>query len=275
MSETTFNKKKTVVEFDGPRVLYLDIETAPIESYHWGLWQQNIGLNQINVEWTILSFSWAWDHEPENKVGYMDTFDEEDIRNDFPLLLKLWELLNEADFVVAQNGKRFDLKKIRARMVMAAMPPFSPVTVIDTMLIAKAEFGFTSNKLEWMSGKLSPIKKRKHGKFPGFELWRAFLARVKAARNEMRLYNKDDVRSLRHVYYRMRPWAAGHPNVGAFFKDEEQRCPKCGSSDVERRGTARTQTGEYQRIRCNYCHGWSRTRYTLNTLRKRKANLSN
>ena len=274
MTAPPFKKKATVVH-EGPKILYLDIETAPIESYHWGLWQQNIGLNQINVEWTILSFSWSWDHEPESRVGYMDTFDQEDMRDDTSLLLKMWELLDQADFVVAQNGKRFDMKKIKARMVMAGMPPFSPVVVIDTLLIAKGEFGFTSNKLEWMSDKLSPIKKRKHGKFPGFDLWRAFLDRTKAARNEMRLYNRDDVRSLRHVYYRLRPWATGHPNVGALFNDEVTRCPKCGSEDVQHRGTAYTNSGEYPRIRCNTCRGWSRGRYTTNTLRKRKANLSN
>jgi hypothetical protein len=55
----------------GPRVLTLDIETAPLESYTWGIWDQNIGLNQIKSEWTILSFSAKW--LGEKKVIYGDT----------------------------------------------------------------------------------------------------------------------------------------------------------------------------------------------------------
>jgi hypothetical protein len=45
---------------NGPRILFLDIETAPLQSYHWGLWDQNIGLEQIGTEWSILSFSAKW-----------------------------------------------------------------------------------------------------------------------------------------------------------------------------------------------------------------------
>lgn len=257
---------------DGPKILHLDIETAPLESYHWGIWQQNISLIQIQVEWSILSFTWNWDHE--DQFHYMDSFEEADRRDDRRLLTKLWGLLDEADVVVAQNGVKFDIKKIKARMVMAGMRPFSPVRISDTMLIAKAEFGFTSNKLEWMAGKFSTIPKRSHGKFPGFELWVQFLAGNKAARREMRLYNIDDVRSLKQVYHRIRPWDSKAVNLGNYYPDSKMRCRVCGSDEVQKRGISKTNTGEYHRISCNKCGAWSRTRYTINTIGKRRANLS-
>jgi hypothetical protein len=257
----------------GPKILVLDIETSPIQSMHWRLWKENIGLNQIGDEWTVLSFCAKW--LGERQVIYEDTFLEDDMRNDTKLLALLWDLLDEADFVVAQNGKRFDLKKIRARMVMHGMPPFSPVVVIDTMLIAKDVFGFTSNKLEWLSQHLSTVKKRKHNEFPGFELWIEFLKGNPKAQRAMRLYNIDDVRSTEQVYLNLRPWAVGHPNVAQFWPDDERRCPKCGSTDLQQRGYQFTQTGQYHRYVCNGCGGWSRSRYTLNSLSKRKALLSN
>jgi hypothetical protein len=257
----------------GPRILTLDIETSPIQSHHWRLWKENIGLNQIMVEWTVLSFCAKWLGEKD--VTYEDVSGQDDVRDDSELLAKLWILLDEADFVVAQNGKRFDLKKIRARMVMHGMPPFSPVVVIDTMLIAKDVFGFTSNKLEWMSTHLSKVKKRKHKKFPGFDLWTECLKGNPAAWTEMRLYNIDDVRSTEQVYLALRPWSIGHPNVAAFWPDEEMRCPKCGGDHLTHRGYQYTQTGQYRRYVCNDCGGWSRSRYTLNSLSKRKALLSN
>lgn len=257
----------------GPKILTLDIETSPIQSMHWRLWKENIGLNQIGLEWTVLSFCAKW--LGARVVMYEDVSQQTDLRDDSSILTKLWALLDEADFVVAQNGKRFDLKKIRARMVMHGMPPFSPVIVIDTMLIAKEVFGFTSNRLEWLSTHLSKVKKLKHNKFPGFDLWSECLAGNPAAWAEMRKYNIVDVRATEEVYINMRPWAVGHPNVAAYWPDDDRRCPKCGSKRMARRGYQYTQTGQYHRYQCSDCGGWSRSRYTLNSLSKRKSLLSN
>lgn len=239
-------------------------------SYHWKLWKENIGLSQIVTEWTVLSFCAKWLGSSRRDVEYHDTFDMEDKRDDMELLARLWELLDEADLVIAQNGKRFDLRKIRARMVMLGFPPFSPIRVIDTMLMAKETFGFTSNKLEWMANALSPVKKRKHKKFPGFDLWVGFLDGVLEARKEMRLYNIDDVISMEFVYLAIRPWCEGHPNVAAFYPDTEMRCAACGSTELTKQGFQYTQTGQYQRYVCA-CGKWQRSRYTMNTLTKRKA----
>lgn len=257
----------------GPEIVTLDIETSPLQSLHWRLWKENIGLNQIGDEWTVLSFCAKWLGKRE--VIYEDVSEQTDFRDDSLLLGKLWEVLDRADFVIAQNGKGFDLKKIRARMVMHGMPPFSPVIVIDTMLIAKEVFGFTSNRLEWLSTYLSKIKKLKHNKFPGMELWKECLAGNRAAWDEMRKYNIVDVRSTEQVYLSLRPWAVGHPNVAAYWPDEEMRCPKCGSKSLQQRGYSYTQTGQYHRYCCNGCGGWSRSRYTINSTGKRRSLLSN
>lgn len=259
-----------------PKLLLLDIETSPLQSYHWGLWDQNISLSQIGMEWTVLSFAAKWLHAPKKGTVYLDTFGQEDYRDDSALLAKLWELLNEADFVIAQNGKRFDMKKIRARMVMHGFPPFSPSTVIDTLLIAKRVFGFTSNKLEWLADKLSIIKKRPHKKFPGFELWVQCLAGNKEAHKEMRLYNIDDILSLEQVYLALRAWAEGHPNLANYYPEgTEARCPKCASTQLSKRGFSFTNVGKYQRYCCESCGGWARSRYTLNSKEQRQTLLSN
>jgi hypothetical protein len=48
-------------------------------------------------------------------------------------------------------------------------------------------------------------KKKRHAKFPGFELWRECLAGNHEAWDEMREYNIDDVLSLEELYLVMRP----------------------------------------------------------------------
>lgn len=256
-----------------PRILSLDIETAPILGHVWSLWKQNVGLNQIDTEWSILSFCAKWLGDP--RVIYEDTFSQKNKRNDKRLVRSLWRLLDEADIVVAQNGVRFDVKKIQARMIMQGFKPPSPFKVVDTMLEARKNFGFTSNKLEWLTDKLCvKHKKQKHKQFPGFELWSEYLRGNPAAAVEMREYNTLDVLSLEELYLKMLPWMAGHPNV-ANYSDEPTDgplCPHCGSDHVRRKGLRYTQVGQYPRYHCQACGAWSRGRLTVNS-KAQKANL--
>lgn len=260
-----------------PRILTLDIETAPLEAYAWGMWDQNIGLDQINVEWSILSVSAKWLDERQVMFRSTGGRGKAKVRDDKPLLHWVWDLLDRADIVVTQNGKAFDMRKINARMIMNGIDrPYSPVKVIDTLIEAKKHFDFTSNKLAWQSKYLTPAKKSEHKKFPGFELWKECLKDNPAAWREMKHYNALDVIATEQLYLKQRPWMVGHPNVAVYDHDtEERQCPKCGSTKVQHRGYAHTQTGQYHRFQCNACGGYSRSRYTLNTMDKRRALLSN
>lgn len=255
------------------RIGTLDIETSPIIAYVWSLWKQNVGLNQIVADWSILSFCYKW--IDEKQPVYHDVSGQEDIRDDSSMLALLWAFLDEADIVIAQNGVAFDVKKIQARFVEAGMPPPSPFKVVDTMLEAKKIARFTSNRLAWLSEILTDEPKSEHKKFPGFELWTECLADNPEAWAEMRRYNVTDVKATEKVYLKLRPYIIGHPNLAAYDEDDTMRCPKCGSESVERRGKTVTQTGEYQRYQCGGCGGWSRTRYTRNSLKKRQSLLSN
>lgn len=256
-----------------PRVLSLDIETSPIEGRVWGLFKQNVGLNQITKDWNILSYCAKW--LGDDQVEYRDLRDAVNVADDEPLVRRLWELLNEADIIIAQNGKRFDVPKIQARFVLLGLLPPRPFKVIDTMLMAKQQFGFTSKKLEYMTEVLCTTKKRKHERFPGMELWNQCLAGNPEAWEEMELYNIDDVVSMEELYLIMRPWYVGHPNVAVYSDSMEPACPKCGSHNIHQDGWAFTQVGKYEQMHCKSCGGWSRGRYTRNSKEVRHGLLSN
>lgn len=258
------------------RILFLDIETAPILGNVWALWDQNVGLNQIDRDWFILSFGAKW--LGDDRVIYHDQSKAADVEDDTALLGLLWKLLDEADIVIAHNGKQFDVKKINARLILAGLKPPSPYKVVDTLLIAKAQFKFTSNKLEYLADKLNKkYKKLPHSKFPGFALWKAVLRGDKAAWAEMRTYNEHDVLSLEELYLTLRPWDRRHPNVDVYDTDHEgSACPVCGGTHLQKRGFYFTNSGQYQRYVCmaHDCGAWSRSRYTVNTKAKRKATLT-
>ncbi len=252
-----------------PRIVTIDIETAPIQSYHWGIWQQNIGLEQIIEDWCIISFAAKWLDSKE--VIQHDTGGRgaSKVRDDLGLMKKLWAILDEADIVITQNGKAFDIKKINTRMLMHGLPPYSPVKMIDTKQIAKKHFAFTSNKLAWLSRGLK-TKKDDHKKFPGFVLWSECLKDNREAWEEMRKYNIVDVVSTELLYLSLRQWSNG-PNFGAYSDSEDRMCPHCGSFNVKLNGHDYTNSGKFQRIKCVSCSGHSRCGSNLLTASKKKS----
>ncbi len=240
-----------------PKILTLDIETAPLKVYTWSLWDERTGVNQIVGEWSILAVCAKW---MGKAPMYRDTRGAP--LDDKKLLKWVHSLLDEADIVITQNGVSFDIKKINARLIAEGFGPYSPVRHIDTKVVASKHFGFTSNRLEWMGKNIGKEAKSDHKKFPGFELWAACLRDEKAAWSEMKKYNIQDVKATERLYLKMRPWIEGHHNVNTYGNGEEPACPKCGSEKVQRRGTYVTQTGRYPRFHCQECGGWSRGKKT-------------
>lgn len=247
------------------KILLADIETAPILAHVWGLWDQNVGLNQIHTDWHLLSWCAKWLGDKE--LMYMDQRGAKNVEDDKRILKGIWNLLDEADVVIWQNGKKFDNKKLNARFVMNDMKPPSGFKQIDTLDIAKRRFGFTSNKLEYLSSSLcTKYKKLTHKKYPGFELWKECLAGNEDAWKEMEKYNKHDVLALEELYTKLMPWD-NTVNFNLYSEGEENEC-SCGSKNFVKNGFYYTNVGKFQRYLCNDCG--SETHSTTNLLSKEK-----
>ena len=258
---------KSTLTKSGPKILTFDIETAPNKSYHWGLWQQNIGLNMMCNEWYILSWAAKWMGVDE--VMYEDKRDSWNDEDDLRLLKGIWKLLDEADIVVTQNGKKFDVKKLNARFVLAGMQPPSSYKHIDTLIIAKRHFAFTSNKLEWMTKALcKKFKKLDHGKFSGFSLWSECLKGNPEAWDEMEEYNRYDVLSLEELVHILAPWSNQMPQLDMYYNDHDNHC-FCGSTDFSPNGFAYTGVSKFVRLKCDKCGAEKRDRTNLLSKEKR------
>lgn len=255
------------------KILTFDVETSPVEAYVWGLWDQNIGLDFIKTDWTILSWAAKW--LGKSKIIYQDAGGRgaKKVRDDKPILKGIRDLLDEADIIVAQNGKRFDVKKVNARLIQHGIAPPSPYRVVDTLLVARKYFAFTSQKLAWTSKLLTDAPKDKHKKFPGFELWEECLKDNPLAWAEMKKYNVQDVRTTEKVYLKLRPWIEQHPNLGVYDESERPICPKCGSDNITRQGkrVVVKQQSSYLRYKCESCGGWARGKAMQLPLEKRRS----
>lgn len=251
-----------------PKVLVYDIETAPILGYVWGLWDNNVALNQINSDWHVLSWSAKWLDDSEDKIMYTDQRAEKNIEDDSKILKAIWNLLNEADIVITQNGKSFDQKKLNARFILNGFQPPSSYRHIDTKLIASKHFKFTSNKLEYMTDKLCvKYKKLKHAKFAGFEMWRECLAGNLEAWQEMETYNKHDVLALEELYHKLIPWDDSI-NFNLYHDQLDHVC-KCGSISFIKNGFYYTSAGKYQKHKCKQCGAETRDKENMFTKEKR------
>ena len=235
------------------KVLIFDIETAPILAHVWDIWDQNVALNQIKQDWYVLSWSAKWLYDDPKNVMYADQRNAKNIENDKGILKKLWKLLDEADVVITQNGVKFDVPKINARFIQHGFPPPSSFRHIDTLKIARATFGFTSNKLEYMTDKLcKKYKKLKHSKFSGFEMWKQCLAGNLEAWKEMEEYNKYDVLSLEELYTIVAPWNS-KINFNIYHDTNVHQCNACGSLEFKQKGFKYTNSAKYHRYICVNC----------------------
>ena len=270
----TYSHSKCSLVLKLPKVLTLDVELSPTQFYGWGMFNQFFGLNQIVDEWFLLSYSAKWLHE-EN-VMYKDMRGKVATGDDTELLQDLYELLDEADIVVGQNHRKFDLKKINARLLMKGFDkPYSPVKTEDTLDIAKRKFGFTSNKLEWMTEHLNvEFKKLKHGNYAGFELWKACMNEDIKAWDEMKEYNIYDSLSTEELWLKLRAWDDKSVNFALYLDDTHMRC-SCGSTGLKEAGFAYTALSKFQQYQCEDCGSFLRGRTNLFSKDKRTNLLMN
>lgn len=252
-----------------PKILVFDIETSPIEAYVWSLWDQNVGLNQIKQDWTILSWAAKWYGEPASKVVYMDNSKAKNVRDDKELVMGLASLLERADIVITQNGDKFDIKKFNARAAIHGLPPIRHYKSTDTLKESRKVFSFTSHKLEYMTEKLNKkYKKLKHEEYPGFDLWKAVLNGDKRAWSVMKKYCIHDVLATEELYKTIQGWIKTQ-NLACYFDDAKIRC-HCGSTNIYKKGFVFIRDGKYQGYKCLDCG--KRPHGKLNLLSTEKRN---
>jgi DNA polymerase elongation subunit (family B) len=246
------------VSIKKPRILVLDIETAPIKAYVWRLWKQDISTGAILSDYFMIGWAAKWLSE-DNMMSQCLSSKEILMEDDCRIVETLWHLLNQADIVIAHNGERFDIPRIRSRFLVHGLPPTTHYSQIDTLKVAKKEFGFSSNKLDYLAQMLGI-----DGKIvTGLDLWVRCMQGDEVALKQMELYNRHDVEILEDVYMRLRPYIKSHPNLNLYNEDLEASCPSCGGKDLAYGGYYYTQTGKYQAYACRDCGAISRKRKTI------------
>ena len=234
-----------------PRILFFDLETTPNKLYSWGLRVPSGYLSPENIdeERTIICGSWLWSggHKVESVC-----VDPADPKNDRAVVIKLHEVMSQADAWCAHNGDNFDIKWVRTRAIYHGLLPLPPVVQLDTKKMAKSTFNFNSNRLVYLAEYLKVGKKLK----TDFDLWKACIHGDVLALEKMLRYNQRDVRLLPRVYKKLAPHLPARINTRLFTVKES--CPNCGSMKTQHRGFSYTTCHKYRRLQCTDCGNWSR-----------------
>lgn len=244
-----------------PKILIFDVETAPMKAFVWGRWKQNICLDATISEWYMLCWSAKWLYSNEI-IGDKLTSEEAKAEDDKRIVSHLWELVNEADIVVAYNGKKADIPWMNTRFIVNGLIPTKPYFIIDPCEVAKKKFGFSSNKLDALAGYFGI----EHKLDTDFKLWVKCVEGDEESLNYMLEYNKIDVKILEEVYLKMRPWITNHPNVANYCDEDTRLCTSCGSENYEllEGQYYYTSCNKYQLYRCKDCGTVFRGRSNLN-----------
>lgn len=233
----------------------LDIETAPHKVYAWGLWGQDIHINQIiEPGYTIC---WAAKWKGQKEVMFSSVFED----GEEQMLKRMHDLLEQADMVVHYNGTKFDMPTLNKEFLRHKWHPPSSYKEIDLLRTARSRFKLASNKLDYLARVLGHGGKVKH---PGMSLWADCMNGDPKAWSLMKKYNIKDVILLEKVYKDLRPWIKSHPNMGMFIDSDKPVCRNCGSTKVHKKGLEHTNAGSYQRYKCSSCGTPLRGRKNLN-----------
>lgn len=251
---TTLHGKK-----ERPKIFIFDIETAPMVSYHFDRWKTSIQPEKTINDTFMLCWSGMW--VGDDKV-FSECITPEEIKKcrDHRIVSKLWDQFNKADYVVAYNGRHFDIPYTNARFLVNYMNPPAPYIIVDPIETLKKNFKFTSNSMDHIAEQLGLSKKIK----TDFALWRGCMEGDKASLKQMVEYNQQDVVVLYNIFDEMLPWL-NMPSINGFMK-EKLCCVTCGSeSFVKLEGQFfYTRFGKYQLYRCLDCGKVFRDNVNLN-----------
>jgi DNA polymerase elongation subunit (family B) len=227
--------------------LFFDIETAPMVVYTWRIgWKINLNPTQIIDDWKIICISYMW--EGDNKVQNL-TWDKNHC--DKKMLEDFVKIANESDEMIAHNGDRFDIKKIRTRCIFHRVPMFPNYKTLDTLKKAKSGFNFNSNRLDYIAKFLGVGAKLVH---EGFDMWKKCMDGDDKALKDMVEYCDMDIIVLSDVFHAMQNYIKHNSNTAAITNQPKHHCANCGGGSVELNKNIFTAAGTIKRqMECNSC----------------------
>lgn len=193
-------------------ILYIDIETSKSLYYNYGPRVPSRYLREDDLvhEWFMISWSasyignstvWSQIVTPKKALQW----------DDREIVKRLWDLMNSAEIIAGHNVQGFDFKRCNTRFAKHNLPPITGKKFIDTLKLAKSNYSFERNTLDYIC------------KFYGLrgkdevtnEDWLKILKGDKPTFEKIEKYNRRDVIEGKIVLEKLIPSANKRETFGA------------------------------------------------------------
>ncbi len=269
-----------------PRILIYDIETELLKGYLFSCGDQVIRHGQLVKGHSVVHIICISYMFKEDKVAKTITWDPVKDPDQRKLIEKFDAIVEQADFILGKNNKRFDDKHVNTHRMMADLNPLpywsritddvekqlrryfkAPSMSLDYWsqqigLGGKAKMEFTDwihikeyfDTLRWIGGGLSPAGVKVICPIEFDKKYSQVLKDGKTALKKMEEYNKKDVTDTKALMIKIEPYV----NFNYHSHDRLSFCLKCNKeTDTIKHGTTehgkRGNGHRYQKWTCQVC----------------------
>lgn len=249
-----------------PKVVFWDLETMhnprlicrhipSIAAWPGRTWRAELGV--------ILSFGYQIEGGAVKSINLWDFPEWEFNRFDDSLMCEaIMEILSDADEIVTHNGIKYDFKYLNTRLAKNGMAPLPKRKHVDTKQILSSHMTLYSNSLD-AAAQFYELDQKKMVVHNKWSLWERFMFKEDTAKDRklMSDYCKQDISTLRELYYATRPF---HGTKGIdrnlWLEAGEPVCNTCGSDQLIGHGTIPRKKYVAQRWLCKSCGSTRETR---------------
>ena len=245
------------MEPNGPKVLFLDIETSYNEVYTFSVGRTYITPDKIQTPTQMISWAAMWEHGDEIYSSNLHHATQDE------MIEGIYELVDEADICVHYNGSGFDMKHLNREFLLAGYHPPTKYRNLDLYQVIRRQFNLPSYKLDYVLWYFGLSRKVQH---EGFDLWvRCIKHNDPEAWAKMEEYNIGDVEVLQELYDTIQGWIPNHPNRALWMDNVlEPTCRNCGSTHLHRKGKEFPANAfAYERFKCMDCGANNRGRLNI------------
>lgn len=227
------------------RILTLDIERTPNLLAEWSLAPRKhrasldaiVEVARINC----VATKWYDERRPQAHTEWDHGYEG--------MLRSVYELLEQADWVIGFNSRSFDIKLLTAAFIEQGWGPPLPFDQVDLLTELRRVGKWESMKLDHICDRLLEERKLDH---EGMQMWMQVMAGDEKARRKYVRYAKQDVILTERLFDRVRGWIRT-PNINLIRNQRVAGCSTCGSDDQQKAGFRSLTTGKYRLFRCNVC----------------------
>lgn len=244
-----------------PRILFFDIETAPLKAYVWSPGKQYVGFKQLDkdhCQFRIICITYCFnDGKPAQFIDW--GYEAQDTKE---VIRQFDEIIKDCDFFIGKNSDKFDVKMINGARALNGLPgnPSWSKYTDDLEKQMRKYFRLPSQSLDYISAQLG------YGGKVKMELqdWIDIVEKNKngcKSLAKMIKYGKKDVEDTRALWDKLSEHfdSKWDQNNYIYNPDGIIRCKHsdCGSVNLRRNGHKYQGKSKYQEYKCLDCHRYA------------------